>query len=65
MFGLTILNGFLGKYEKVMRRASVLIEVFRINTRRIGVNNNSRRYHQNPMYRKRAYFKALKKGGKN
>ena len=60
MSGLTTLNEFLGKYDKTMRRARVLIEVLLINMRGIGVNNNSRRYHQNPMYRKRAYFKALK-----
>ena len=47
-------------FLKGIKSGIVLIEIFRINTRRIGVNNNSRRYHQNPMYRKRAYFKALK-----
>lgn len=47
-------------FLKGIKRGIVLIEVFRINVKRKGINNNFNRYHQKPMYRKRALLKALK-----
>ena len=51
---------FYKAFEKGIKGAITSIAIFGINMKGIGVNNNSRRYHQTPMYRKRAYFKALK-----
>lgn len=46
--------------SKGMHRLAVQMQVFCIECGRIGINNNLRRYKQKPMYRKQAYFKALK-----
>lgn len=43
-----------------LRRFVHKTHVFFIEYRKVGVNNNSRRYQQKPMYRKRALLKNLK-----
>lgn len=37
-------------FEKGIKGLTTSIAIFGINMKGIGVNNNSRRYHQNPMY---------------
>lgn len=48
------------RVARELRRFVHKTHVFFIGYRKVGINNNLRRYKQKPMYRKQAYFKALK-----
>lgn len=45
-------------FLKGIKRGIVLIEVFRINVKRKGINNNFNRYHQKPHVSKEGLIKS-------